>query len=197
MSNIMYHDMSIEKMVLKNAMEHRLVEMREHFDQDTVYKTIYLLEKIERLDDKRNIPMKKREPIYIRVNSPGGMCYSLWSLIDKIEEMKKKGYEINTIAIGIAMSCGFVLFCAGQKRIAYRNATLLYHCVSSGTYGKLADMQDDLAEAERLNKMSRDYILKHTNLTKELLDDADYRRRDWYISAEEALKHNVATEIRG
>lgn len=70
-----------------------------------------------------------REPIEIYIDSPGGYVYNLWGLIGVIEKSKA---PIHTIATGMAMSCGAILLLAGEKRYAYRHATVMIHSAAQG-----------------------------------------------------------------
>jgi ATP-dependent protease ClpP protease subunit len=88
-----------------------------------------------------------------------------------------------------------MILISGHKRFAYTNATPMYHQVSSGAHGKLKEMQEDMIEAERLQKMIESMTLKKTNITKKQLEKVYKAKEDWFMTAEEALKHGVIDEI--
>lgn len=188
-------DNTYNEMLLKNGINNRIVDLNEGFDEVSIYKLIYLIERIVRIDESANIPMENRSAITLRISSFGGYCYDLWSVINIIESLKNKGYVINTVCMGKAMSCGILLFLAGVNRYIYPYSTLMYHSVSSGTYGKVQEMKESLFETDRLNEMAKEYTLKKTNITKERLDEVDKCKEGWYINSEEALKLGIATEI--
>lgn len=183
------------EMLLKNGLNNRIVDLNEGFDEVSIYKLIYMIERIVKMDDLSNIPMKDRSEITIRISSYGGYCYDLWSAINVIENLKKKGYIINTVCMGKAMSCGIILLLSATNRYVYPYSTLMYHSVSSGTYGKIQDMKESIYETDRLNEMAKKYVLEKTNITKEKLDEVDKCKEDWYINSEEALKLGIATKI--
>ena len=183
------------EMLLKNGLNNRIVDLNESFDEVSIYKLIYMIERIVKMDDLANIPMKDRSEITVRISSYGGYCYDLWSAINVIENLKKKGYIINTVCMGKAMSCGIILLLSGTNRYVYPYSTLMYHSVSSGTYGKIQDMKESIYETDRLNEMAKEYVLEKTNITKEKLDEVDKCKEDWYINSEEALKLGIATQI--
>lgn len=183
------------EMLLKNGLNNRIVDLNESFDEVSIYKLIYMIERIVKMDDLANIPMKDRSEITVRISSYGGYCYDLWSAINVIENLKKKGYIINTVCMGKAMSCGIILLLSGTNRYVYPYSTLMYHSVSSGTYGKIQDMKESIYETDRLNEMAKEYVLEKTNITKENLDEVDKCKKDWYINSEEALKLGIATQI--
>lgn len=193
--SVVYQDNILNEMILKNGLSNRIVDLNEGFDENSIYKCIYLLEKIVLLDDKEGKPIEERESITIRINSYGGYCYELWSIIGVVESLKQRGYIINTVCMGKAMSCGFILFCAGVNRKMYKCSTLMYHSVSSGAYGKVSELEDNLKETQRLNDMAKEYVVANTNITMEKLEEMDKFKMDWYMGSDEALSLGVATEI--
>lgn len=190
--NMMLYNPVVEQMKVKNAVKNRTIDFIDEFDEDSCYKVIYLIDKIVAMDKQLK---KKPSEITIRVNSYGGYCYELWSLIQVIEEYKKKGYTFKTICLGKAMSCGFILWLSGTKRIVSEYSTLLHHSVSGGAIGKIQEMEDALLSAKRLNTMSRNYIKKQTLMTDDDLDMIDYGCKDYIFTLDEIKKYHLATEI--
>ena len=193
MANVM--DNTIQEMVARNAISNRIVDLNDEFNPDSIYKLKYWLEKIVIIDEVNGIPMTKRKPITIRISSYGGHVYELWDIVSKIEELQDKGYTVNTMGCGKLMSCGFMLFLAGNNRLVQRYATPMYHSVATGTYGKVQDIRENLEETNRLNEMAKEYVLKKTKITREKLDEIDKCKIDWYMDAQTALELGVATEI--
>ena len=71
----------------------------------------------------------------------------------------------------------------------------MIHQMSSCKFGKLQEMEEDVAETKRLNNMLTDIILKNTDITKEQLEKVYKEKLDWYINAEEALKLKLISKI--
>lgn len=191
--NGQYVDNVYNEMLIKEA-NNRVIVLNEGFDDVSIYKVIYYLRKIQK-QDKIN-PYKKGK-ITIRINSPGGVVYSLLNLLNVIEELKKDDYIIETISEGYSMSCAFILLLCGSKghRYAGKYSTLLYHQVSAGAIGKMNEMKETLDEVCRLNELMHEIIIENTDLTKGQLVEWDEKRRDVYISPEEALEFGVIDKI--
>ena len=134
----------------------------------------------------------KRKPIIIYVDSYGGMAYQCFGLLSIMAHSKT---PIHTIVTGCAMSCGFLISISGHKRYAYSTSTLLYHQVSSGTVGKVKDMEEDLIETLRLQEKVEEITIAKTKISKAKLEKIYKRKIDWFISAEEALKLGAIDEI--
>lgn len=71
----------------------------------------------------------------------------------------------------------------------------MIHELSSGVIGKLADMEESIDEAKRINKVLFDIIKKETKISPSLLDDIYIKKKDWFFTAEEALEMGLITEI--
>ena len=130
--------------------------------------------------------------IQILLSTYGGTAYDGISLYDAIKNSKT---EVDITCFGKIMSIGIVLLLASKTRKAYRNTTFMIHEGSSGAIGKISDMQDSVDEAKRLNDIYFDIIESEAKIPKAKLDEIRKTRKDWYFTAEEALKYGLITEI--
>ena len=135
--------------------------------------------------------------IPIVIDSYGGQVYSLMAMISEIEHAE---LPVATIVEGKAMSCGAILFSFGAKGMRFMdpNATVMIHEVSSMDRGKVEEIKASAEEADRLNKtvykmMARncgkkeDYFLKIVH---------DKGHADWFLDADECMKHKLANQLR-
>ena len=74
----------------------------------------------------------KPKPIKIYIDSYGGAVYQCFGLLSIMDNSKT---PVHTIVTGCAMSCGFLIAIHGKHRSVHKNATLMYHQVSSGMHG--------------------------------------------------------------
>jgi ATP-dependent Clp protease protease subunit len=133
-------------------------------------------------------------PIKIYIDSYGGYVYQCFGLLSVMDNSKT---PIHTIVTGAAMSCGFMMAIHGHKRFAMRNATLMYHQVSSGTGGKLKEMEEDVQETQRLQKRIMEMTVKRTKISLAKLEENFRIKHDWFMEADEALLNGVIDEILG
>lgn len=134
----------------------------------------------------------KPEPIEIFIDSYGGYVYQCLGLLSV---MQKSKVPVHTIVTGCAMSCGFLIAIAGQKRYSFESSTFMYHQVSSGSIGKLKDMEESVMETKRLQKIIEDHTLSRTKITPKDLEKCYNEKRDWYMIAKQALKYGVIDQI--
>lgn len=99
------------------------------------------------------------------------------------------------ICTGKIMSRGIVFAFGSKVRKAYRNTTFMIHQVQGISIGSLREMEDTVAEASRINDMLFRIIKEKTKITDAQLNDVIQNRKDWFLTAEEALKLGVVTEI--
>ena len=146
------------------------------------------LEKIYALHDIDYVP----KPIKLYIDSYGGYVYQCFGLLGI---MKASKTPLHTIVTGCAMSCGFLISVSGHKRFGYPKATYMYHQVSSVAVGKVKDLEEDVIETKRLQKMIEDITLQNTRITEKKLEKIYKTKKDWFMDSEEALKLKVIDEI--
>lgn len=132
------------------------------------------------------------KPIKIYIDSYGGYVYQCFGLLSIMETSKT---PIHTIVTGAAMSCGFMMAIHGHKRFCYRNATLMYHQLSSAAWGKLQEMREEVEESNRLQDMIETMTVKKTKILLTTLKENFERKKDWFMSAEDALKYGCVDTI--
>lgn len=130
--------------------------------------------------------------IQVLLSTYGGCVYDGLSLYDVIKNSKT---EVDITCFGKIMSIGIIILLSAKTRKAYRNTTFMIHELSSGVIGKVADMEESIDEAKRLNKVLFDIIKKETKISKSLLDDIYNKKKDLFLTAEEALELGLITEI--
>jgi len=134
-------------------------------------------------------PMKD---IILYIDSPGGSLHSFFAIHDAIKMVR---CDVATVCIGKSFSAANLLLSSGTKgkRFMTVNSRTLIHELSSTASGKMSDLDNDIEECRRLQKMAEDLVFKYTNIKKK-----DLRRmmeRDTYISSEEALEYGIVDHI--
>ena len=102
---------------------------------------------------------------------------------------------MQTIGIGLQASMGAFLLAAGTKgkRGILPNARVMIHQPSSGTRGKITDQEIDLKEGLTLKEKLAEILAKNTGQNLEKLKND--MERDYWMSAEEAIKYGIVDKI--
>ena len=143
-----------------------------------------------RQDEEENIPVEKRKPIKIYIDSCGGDVMGTLTIIDSIVNSKTPVWTIN---IGQAYSGGFFVFITGHKRIAYRNSSFLFHEGSTGTFGDANKFNNWADFYKKILIRLQAITIYYTNITEKQYKQ--HQKDDWWFFASEALKLKVCDEI--
>ena len=132
------------------------------------------------------------EPIEIFIDSYGGYVYQCFGLLSVMERSKT---PIHTIVTGCAMSCGYMMLICGHKRFAHKRSTPMYHQVSGGAWGKVKDVQERYKEMQRLQDELEKMTLEKTKIPEKKVKKIFKKKKDWFMTAQEALEYGVVDEI--
>lgn len=130
--------------------------------------------------------------IYMYINSPGGVVTSGFSIFDTMNYIKP---DVATICMGQAASMGAFLLSSGQKgkRYALPNARIMIHQPLGGAQGQATEIEIQTKEILRIKRNLNEILSANTcqKLAK-IEKDTD---RDFFMSADEALKYGLIDQI--
>ena len=130
--------------------------------------------------------------INVYINSPGGYVTSGLAIYDTMQFVKP---DVNTYCMGQAASMGALLLAGGTKgkRYALPNARIMIHQPWGGAQGAASDIGIQAKEILRLRERINELLAQHTGQPLEkVAKDTD---RDFFMSADEALKYGVVDEV--
>lgn len=136
----------------------------------------------------------QKEDIKMYINSPGGSVSAALAIYDTMQYVRP---EIQTICIGMAASAAALLLSAGKKgkRMSLPNSEVMIHQVLGGASGQATDVdihaRHILKTRDRLNKI----LAKHTG--QKLSKIERDTERDYFMSAEEAVKYGIVDKVIG
>ena len=134
-------------------------------------------------------------PIEIVFNSPGGSVIEGMHLWDVLSYLKQAGHYLTTVGLGEAASMGGILLQAGDLRVLGRESYLLIHEISSTSWGKIAQMEDDLELLKKMEKRIIKILTERSNLTERRLRTM-MRRKDCWLDSDECLAYGLVDELR-
>lgn len=153
---------------------------------------------VHRLIDKLEIwsETHPKGEIELTINSQGGSVLDGFALYDYLQALKARGHKLTTVGVGMVASMGGVLLQAGDERIMSPRCWLLIHEVQGLTAGSFSQMEDDMKFNERLQDQALDILAERSTLSRRQIKNR-WKRKDWWISASEALTGGFVDNIEG
>ncbi len=133
-----------------------------------------------------------KKDIWFYINSPGGSVYDALAIYDTMNHIKP---DINTVGIGLAASAAAFLLSSGTKgkRFMLPHSKVMIHQPSSGTRGKVTDMEIDLKESLHIKHLLNEILAKNTGQKLSKVEaDAE---RDYWMDAKEAKEYGIVDKI--
>lgn len=133
-----------------------------------------------------------KKDIFLYINSPGGTVYDALAIYDTMEYVSN---DIQTVGIGVQASAAAFLLSSGAKgkRFLLPNASVMIHQPSSGTRGKVTDMEIDLKESLRIKRRLTEIMAKNTGKKAEKIRGD--MERDYWMTADEAKAYGLVDEV--
>lgn len=140
--------------------------------------------------------LPESHPITVTFNSPGGYVTDGFTLFDFLRDLSVKGRPVVTRCLGIAASMGAILMQAGDERVMTPNAFMMIHEVSGSGEGSTSEREEQLKISKAFQARALDILSARSTLTKSEISKR-WQHKDWYMSAEEALRLGFVDRIEG
>jgi ATP-dependent clp protease proteolytic subunit 2 len=130
--------------------------------------------------------------ISLYINSPGGSVYDGMAIYDTMNFIKP---DVATYGIGLQASMGAFLLSSGAKgkRFCLPHAKVMIHQPSSGTHGKVTDMEIDMKETLEVKEMLAKIMAKNTG--QKLAKVKSDMERDYWMTPDEAVKYGLIDKV--
>ena len=168
----------------EKLMKSRIIMITDVITKQLAQKTIGQLLILEQEDPEKEIK--------VFINSPGGDADAGFAIYDMMKFIKPK---IKNICAGVAASAAVIILLGTGKegRVSLPNSRILIHQPSTGVHGTASDIQIEASEIlkcrEKINRMISD----ETNQEFEKVENDT--RRNYWMSAEEAVKYGLISKI--
>ena len=167
--------------------ENHLYRFAHEVSELSVNKCMGTLTQWHRMDPKCNIE--------IIFSSPGGSIIDGMELFDFLQDLRNKGHHITTGTLGYAASMAGILLQAGDTRWVGQQAWIMIHRAAFGAYGKTFEIEDEVKFVKRMEERILDIFTSRSDLTRNKIK-RNWERKDWWISAEEAITLGLVDEVR-
>ena len=133
-----------------------------------------------------------KKDIKLYINSPGGSIYDGMAIYDTMQYIAP---DVQTIGIGLQASMGAFLLSSGAKgkRFVLPHSKVMIHQPSSGTQGKVTDMEIDLKEGLAVKEMMAEIFAKNTG--QKIAKVKSDMERDYWMTPLEAKTYGIVDEI--
>lgn len=132
-----------------------------------------------------------QKDISLYINSPGGDVYQTLAIYDTIRDISS---SIVTVCIGEACSGAAVILSSGDRRLALPNSRIMIHQPWGAITGQVTDLgieyKQMMEDKECLTKILSENCNQPIEKIKE---DCE---RNFYMSAEEAVKYGIIDQVR-
>lgn len=170
--------------IYSRLLNERIVFLGEDVNEHTANSVVAQLLHLAYVDPEADISLY--------INSPGGSVYDGMAIYDTMNFIKP---DVATYGIGLQASMGAFLLSSGAKgkRFCLPHAKVMIHQPSSGTRGKVTDMEIDLKETLEVKEMLAKIMAKNTSqkLSKVKAD----MERDYWMSPQEAVKYGLVDKV--
>ena len=179
----------IESLEIRNSRDDRnyLYRFNEKISSESVKKCMQTLTEWSRLDPECAIE--------IIFSSPGGSIIDGFELFDFLQDLRYQGHHMTTGTLGYAASMAGVLLQAGDVRWVGQQAWVMIHRAAFGAWGKTYEIEDEVKFIQRIEERILGIFTSRSNLSKTKIK-RNWDRKDWWISADEAMEMGLVDEIR-
>lgn len=133
--------------------------------------------------------------ITIIFNSPGGGVIAGLALFDFIMQLRRTGHNVTTLALGHAASMAGILLQAGDVRVMGKESWLLIHEIQFSAIGKIGEIEDTTKWVKKIQRRVLEIFAARSKLSVRQLEKR-WKRQDWWIDSDEALKLGLVDEVR-
>jgi len=191
MSEVLSSGVNFFDKVFEENLKDRKLIFNDEVDQDVVETIVLQIFKYNK--DDKDIPVEKRKPIYIYINSMGGEIANGYIIIDAIECSKT---PVHAVVLGYAYSMGGLILLAAKKKYAFKNSTILLHDGSMGAVTSGSKFKDIAKFYDTMNERIKEFVLSKTKMTPEYYD-SKYEKEFYMYADAEAKELGIVDYIIG
>lgn len=160
--------------LMKDYIDNRILLINEEINECVIDN--YALYILKWNKEDRDIPVEKRRPITVLINSPGGSTFDGFGLVDVIMSSTTK---VVGVAIGLIASMGYHIYLACHERYAFKNAVLLQHDGETQISNSSSKARQTMKFFEDMERRTKEYVLSRTKMTEEFYDSV-YEQEYWF-----------------
>ena len=145
----------------------------------------------QRIIDNGQNHLNKDRYIYLHINSFGGSVFAALSTIDTIKNLR---IPVISIIEGGAASAATMISVVCSYRIIFKNSFMLIHQLSSGCWGKMNQLEDEMENLKKLMNRIKLIYKENTKIDDNLLDDI--LKHDLWWDSRKCKNEGLVDEVR-
>lgn len=165
-----------------------------HFNGDVTQSSMFRLAKelrtVATALKVQAITIQPLQPIWLHVTTDGGLIYAALSIVDCIRTL---GVPVYSVVDGYVASAGTIITLAAAKRFIQPNAYMLIHQLSSGVWGKMSAIEDEVGNLKKLMDHLTKFYSTRTTLRPKALNKLLLRDVNW--NADESIARGLVDNI--
>jgi len=128
--------------------------------------------------------------INLHINSYGGSLFAGLATVDVIRNLKS---DVHSIVEGAAASAATIISVACKRRSMGKYSKMLIHQLSSGSYGKYNELEDDMENNTHLMETIKSIYKAYTNVPMKKLNEI--LKHDLWFDSKTCLELGLVDEI--
>ena len=161
------------------------------YEIDECYSLVELAKIIIQMNiEEKDVRKEDLKPIRLFIHSYGGDLEQANFFCDLVQASR---IPIITIAMGVAMSAGFLIFLSGHKRYAFKHTQLMVHSGSAAFQGTAEQIEEAQKNYKKQIEEMKAYILEKTEIDEKTFNKN--KNKDWYLTSDELLKYKVIDDV--
>lgn len=171
--------------------ENNHIYFNDDITQSSVFELCKQMRDLAKMLKLRSVNLEiEQQPLYLHISTNGGEISAAFTVVDC---MKGLGIPVYSVVDGFVASAGTLITLAAHKRYISPNAYMLIHQLSSGVWGKMSMIEEQVSNMKKLMEHLVRFYKKHTTmkegpLRRMLLTDVTW-------NAEESIAKGIADEL--
>jgi ATP-dependent protease ClpP protease subunit len=159
-------------------------------DRNTIFKLIGFIREAEEYCILNSYKLNVDIPIYLHINSNGGIISDAFAAIDVILSCRVPVYSIIE---GATASAGTLISIICKKRFIRPNAYMLIHQLSSELWGKMSEIEDEYKNLKETMKKIIKLYVKNSNILKK--DLKKMLKHDLWLNSSKCIELGLVDEL--
>lgn len=180
-----------EEIVYNDFKKRRTISITGEINEDTEFLTNHMIQQL--CNDE------KKQPIKIKVSSPGGSALSCFSIVDSIESAKKMGFPVITEGYSTVMSAAVPIVSSGtvgMRRTQCRSKWMTHDVgvflIGSLSGEEISRLNLDIQETSR---MYEEIVISTSKMTSEQFREHCSKLSEFYFWGKDALELGFVDEL--